>query len=270
MERIKDAIERAKAERGIPSVELWSAKGEKNSDLEQIEYRHTEVVKLDPAHLERNRIVSFDPADARGAVFDLLRTQVVRKMREHGWKTLAVVSPTAQCGKTVVAINLAAGLAQQATQTVLLADFDVRRPKVAEYLGLKARPSLLDVAEGRVELSSALVNPGMPRLVLLANATPIPKASEFLTSARIRALVTDLKARYESRIIVFDLPPLLPTDDAISFLSQVDCVLFVVTQGHSTESDVKESLRLLKPFNLLGTVLNKSDSATKAYGKYGG
>lgn len=139
MERIKDAIERAKAEHGIPTAELWSTKGQKVGDIEEIEYRQTRVVKLEASHLERYRIVTFDPTDSRGAVFDLLRTQVVRSMREHGWKTLAIVSPTAECGKTFVAINLAASLAQQSSQTVLLADFDLRRPKIAEYLGLKCR-----------------------------------------------------------------------------------------------------------------------------------
>lgn len=266
MERIKEAIERAKAEHGIPSAELWSTKGGKAGDLEQIEYRHTRVVKLDADHLERSRIVSFDPSDSRGAVFDLLRTQVVRNMREHGWRSLAVVSPTERCGKTVVAINLAASIAQQASQTVLLADFDLRRPKVAEYLGIKCRHSLLDIAEQRVELTSVLVNPSIPRLVILPAGSPVSKAAEFLTSARAKALVSDLKAHYESRLVLFDLPPLLPTDDAISFLSQVDCVLLVVTQGYSTESDVKESMRLLQPFHLVGTVLNKSDSVATKYG----
>jgi hypothetical protein len=267
MDRIKGAIERAKAEQGGPSATMGWAPRPLADDLEQIEYRQTRVVRLDPEQLERHRIVSFDPTDSRCAVFDLLRTQVARSMREHGWRSLAVVSPTERCGKTFVAINLAASLAQQASQTVLLADFDLRRPKIAEYLGLKCQHSLVELAERRAELSSALVNPGIPRLVILPNSAPVSRAAEFLTSTKARSLVSDLKAHYESRVVLFDLPPLLPNDDAISFLSQVDCVLLVVTQGLSTESDVKESLRLLKPFHLLGTVLNKSDSTTKKYGK---
>ena len=279
MERIKEAIQRAKAERGsqtlmppgadeaqaLPSV---VAVPNPASDLERIEYRDTRIVQLDPEHLERNRIVAYDPNDSRAAVFDLLRTQVVQGMRSHGWRSLGVVSPTPACGKTLVAINLAMSLAQQASQTVLLADFDLRRPKLAEYLGLTGRHSLVDVIEGRVPLASALVNPGLPRLVVLPNHQAVTKSATVLSSPRTKALVSELKDRYESRFVVFDLPPLLPTDDAIAFMAQIDCVLLVVTQGHSTESDVKESLRLLQPFHLLGTVLNKSDSGPKKYGKY--
>jgi Mrp family chromosome partitioning ATPase len=112
------------------------------------------------------------------------------------------------------------------------------------------------------------VNPGLPRLVVLPNHQAVTKSATVLSSPRTKALVSELKDRYESRFVVFDLPPLLPTDDAIAFMAQIDCVLLVVTQGHSTESDVKESLRLLQPFHLLGTVLNKSDSGPKKYGKY--
>lgn len=268
MERIKEAIERAKAERETQPETVWRSKGIRANDLEQIEYRRTRVLKLDAEHLERHRIVSFDPTDSRGAAFDLLRAQVVRKMREHGWRSLAVVSPTAECGKTFVAINLAVSLAQQASQTVLLADFDLRRPRIAEYLGLKCRHSLLDIAERRLELADVLVNPGIPRLVVLPSGAPVSKAAELLTSARGKALVSDLKGYYESRLVLFDLAPLLPNDDAISFLSEVDCVLLVVTQGYSKESEVKESLHLLQPFQLLGTVLNKSESPNKKYGYY--
>ena len=151
---------------------------------------------------------------------------------------------------------------------MLLADFDLRRPHIGECLGLESQYSLLDVIEGRVSLSAALVNPGVSRLVVLPNRKAVARSAELLSSMRTKALVADLKDRYESRFIVFDLSPLMPTDDALAFMSQIDCVLLVVTQGYSTVSDVKESLRLLQPYRLLGTVLNKSDSALNKYGRY--
>ena len=78
-------------------------------------------------------------------------------------------------------------------------------------------------------------------------------------------LVKDLKSKYKSRIIIFDLPPLLNIDDAMVFLPNVDSTLLVVENGKNTESDVRNSMRLLEGTNLIGTVLNKADEEIRDY-----
>ena len=78
-------------------------------------------------------------------------------------------------------------------------------------------------------------------------------------------LVSDLKSKYQSRIIVFDMPPLLDTADSIIFLPHVDSTLMVVGNGESTESEIMESMRLLESTNLIGTVLNKADEDVRNY-----
>jgi hypothetical protein len=82
-------------------------------------------------------------------------------MEEHGWRTLAIVSPVPECGKTVVAINLAISIAHHTDKTAMLVDFDLRKPKIGEYLGLPAGKSLNEVLEGDADVSEAFVNPGM-------------------------------------------------------------------------------------------------------------
>lgn len=272
MERIKSAIEKARESASDAAAQVdkphrgVAAPGNPPvADLEQIEYRNTRVVEIDSAILEDHRIIAHNKNDPRSGAFDLLRTQVVRKLRDRGWKTMAVTSPTPGCGKTLVAINLAMSVAQQTDQTVLLADFDLRRPKIADYLGLPAGPSLVDYVRGQVEIEEILVNPGIPRLVLLPNAEAVTNATELLTAPRVKQLVVDLKSRYESRIVIFDLPPLLASDDAIAFLPEVDCGLLVAANGHTTKSEIEESQRLLKTVELLGTVLNKSETRTRPY-----
>jgi hypothetical protein len=269
MERIKEAIQKAKSQTPPPAAPPPAQRETVRvapSELDQIVYRETRVVALDPNHLEANRIVALDKNDVRVAPFDLLRTQVVRKLRENHWSTLAVTSPDAGCGKTVVAINLAISLAQQTDQTVLLADFDLRRPKVAAYLGLSRGPSLLDYLEGREPLSGVLVNPGIPRLVVLPNDRAIANAAETLTAAKVKALVEDLKERYASRLVIFDLPPLLATDDTLGFLPSVDAVLLVVGNHQTTKSEIEQSQHLLRSANLMGVVLNRAE--VKRHGYY--
>jgi protein-tyrosine kinase len=267
MEKIKQAIEKARQQHNeapqltrpaAPTPALTSAIGD-------INYRLTRVVKLDPLHLEKHRIVAQTKSNLISVSFDLLRTQVLQKMEEHGWRTLAIVSPVPECGKTVVAINLAISVAHHTQKTAMLVDFDLRKPKIAEYLGLPDGPSLNEVLEGKADVGEAFVNPGMPKLVVMPVAKPIKKSAEIMASDRVKQLIRDLRERYKERIVIFDLPPLLSVDDAIAVLPQIDCVLMVVGNGMVTNLELDESLRHLHSTNLLGVILNKAEVQQQNY-----
>lgn len=273
MEKIKDALKKAKAlDRGLGTV---SSKLEnkssgnvavKNIDgLNSIVYKQTTVVNLDPATLENYRIVAQNKHDPTSWVFDSLRTRVIQKMEENNWRTIAIVSPTPEAGKTVVAINLAISIAQQPKKTAMLVDFDLRKPRVAKYLGIKSKKSINDLIAGNAELEEIIVNPGMPRLTIVPTNKSVTLSSETLSSNRIQQLIIELKERYDSRIVIFDLPPLLNVDDAMVLLPQVDCILLVVGDGQHTESEVEETMRLLSKSNILGVVMNRAEVEARTY-----
>lgn len=271
MERIKEAIEKAKNQRGLPNEP--SRRPELRVAVEQpvdrgplpeldadIQYRQTPVVQLDPTHLQNNRIVAHQKLHPVSWAFDLLRTQVLQKMDENGWRTLAVTSPTMESGKTLVAINLAIGIAQQTNRTSLLVDFDLRRPRVASSLGLQRDVSLNQVLAGSARVEEAMVNPGIPRFVVLPTQRPMPSSAEVLGSSKVAALMSELREHYSDRIVVVDLPPVLAADDVLAVLPRVDCVLMVVGNGSSTRSEIEESMNRLSKFHLVGVVLNKDDA----------
>ncbi len=268
MERIKEAISKArKSQKKSPGSDQRKRALEDNIDesSDTIVYSDTRSVPLDPHHMEANRIITFDSEDPDAVSFDILRTQILSKMKENDWKTVAITSPTPDCGKTVVSLNLALSIAKQTDKTALIVDFDLRKPRVGNYLGLPQEHSLYEYLENQAELKDMLVNPGLPRLVVLPNFTPIKNSAETLTSRKVKSLVQDLKDRYESRIVIFDLPPLMAGDDAIAFLPQVDCVLLVVASGDTTPAEVKESRRQLQSSNMLGVVLNKASEKRTPY-----
>ncbi|MZR29714.1 CpsD/CapB family tyrosine-protein kinase [Sneathiella litorea] len=269
MERIKEAIAKAKEKQSgsFPVRGKAASKVARNAEIidRPIVYDQTRVIDLDITHLEANRIITLDSEDPNSISFDILRTQVLAKMEANNWRTLAITSPTPACGKTVVAINLALSIAKQTDYTALLVDFDLRRPQVASYLGLPIENSFADYLDGKIEFNDALVNPGIPRFVVLPNRRPVKNSTEILTSPKVKSMVVDLRDRYEKRICIFDLPPLKATDDAIAFLPQVDCVLMVVASGETKPSEVKECRRQLQSSNLLGVVLNKSQEVEKTY-----
>ena len=285
MERIKLAIEKAKAaevDSVRPDVPLLrkvsnreTAAGEAEAagvheevpgDLSSMQYSQTAVVSLDPEHLERHRIISHQKTHPASWAFDVLRTQLLQKMDENGWRTLAITSPSVESGKSVVAINLAMSIAQQTNRTALLVDFDLRRPSVARYLGLNRSLSLNDYLDGRVSIAEALVNPGVERFVVLPTNRPVTGASEMLSSAKMGNLIRDLRERYSDRIVIFDLPPVLAADDVMTVVPRMDCVLMVVGSGASTQNEVEEAMNRLSKANLLGVVLNKDEApAQNAY-----
>lgn len=270
MERIKTAIEKARKQGARPTAEpirsvIASSQLVNAVEEAEINYVQTEIVALDHAHLERHRIVAYNKNNPNSWMFDILRTQVLQKMDENGWRTLAITSPSPEAGKTVVAINLAMSIAHQTQRTAMLVDFDLRRPKVKNYLGLQRQKSLNDVLAGEAEIHEALVNPEISRLVVLPTNKPVASSSEVLSSNKVANIITDLRERYHERIVIFDLPPILAADDAIAVLPKIDCVLMVIGNGMSNKREIEDSMRHLPDANLLGVILNKSELPARKY-----
>lgn len=230
------------------------------NSLSGVQYVQTRTVELNQAVLTQHRIIAGNKREPVSRLFDLLRTQVLQKMESNGWRTLAIVSPTPEAGKTFVAINLSISIAQQAHKSALLVDLDLRRPKVATYLGLPVSKSLRDYLDGTASLAQILVNPSIPRLVIAPLLKAIANSAEVLSSKRIQLLLSDLRDRYESRIVVLDMPSILVADDAMVILPHVDCVLLVLGDGRHSEAEIEETLRLIPNKNILGTVLNRVDA----------
>lgn len=281
MERIKLAIEKAKAEGGqdvrATVIQLPDAGRAPPSDAAapmaaalsgpvNVRRERTAVVELDVMHLERNRVVAHQKTHAASWTFDVLRTQVLQKMDEHGWRTLAITSPSTESGKTLVSINLALSIAQQSQRTALLVDFDLRRPSVARMLGLNQPVSLNEVLSGDADVSQAMVSPGIEHLAVLPTNRPMSHTSELLSSAGVSNLIGELRQRYDDRIVVFDLPPVLAADDVMAVLPHIDCVLMIVGSGVSAKAEIDEAMTRVARANLIGVVLNKDTApAQQAY-----
>ena len=266
MENIRQAIERAKErpeQRSrigfeIPRQQLSHGFGKEPTEVE-----------LDSAHLQSQRMVAHDGKDTCSRPFDMLRTEVLRSMDLKGWRTLAVTSPTPGCGKSLTAINLALSMARQPERQVLLVDLDLRKPQVAGYLGLKCLHGLLGVLEGSATLADTIVRAriGNSRLEVLPTA-PTSNASDLIGSSAMAALLDDVSGHGQSRIVIFDLPPLLTGHDVISILPHVDCALLVAAVGTSTVAEIKECNKYLHATEVVRFVLNKVPQASTRYGYY--
>ncbi|MGH8608934.1 MAG: exopolysaccharide biosynthesis protein, partial [Gammaproteobacteria bacterium] len=72
-------------------------------------------------------------------------------------------------------------------------------------------------------------------------------------------LVRKLKERYPSRLVLFDLPPMLAGDDVLAFSPNLDAILMVIKDGATRKKELAKAMELLKDANILGTVLNDAN-----------
>jgi Mrp family chromosome partitioning ATPase len=238
---------------GIPPASLSLAIG-------PIEYTQTKQVEVNREFLRRQRVIAgLEPTSYTDA-FKVLRTRVLQRMREKGWRTLGVTSPNAGAGTTLVAINLALSLALEVTQTVLLVDVNLRDPGIHDYFGLTPGFGLGDHLLDQVPIERILLHPrGIERFVLLPGNRPLPGSAELLSSPRTAELVSELKHRYTDRLVVFDLPP-LQTADTLAFAPLLDCLLLVAGAGRTGRNELAQALEHLRGIPILGTVLNDAES----------
>jgi len=268
MDRIQKALEKAKAKHlASPSNNTVIRTKLKKAPIDDplvtpidnISYTQTKVVEVSRDTLEDNRVVAGMYNNPQSAVFRMLRTQVLQKMRANDWQTIAITSPTAGEGKSLISSNLAVAIAMELNQTVLLVDMDLRNPSINKYFSLNAEYGLKDYLEKDITLSDVLINPSIKRMVILPGKDRAEDSAELLSSPKMARLVSDIKQQYDSRMIIFDVPPILQTDDVLLSSHYFDCTLLVIEDGKNSEGDIKKSMQMLTNHNLLGTVLNKSE-----------
>src|SRR5262245_5899760 len=260
MEQLHEALQRFKQQAGNASSPRGAASPVLSKVPPPIEYSRTRVIECPEELLRRQRIVAAFEQGPFVEGYKLLRTQVLHRLRENGWNVLGVTSPNEREGKTLTAVNLGVSLAMETNQTVLLVDADLRKPSVHRLFGIDQPKGLADVLLDEEPLEDTLIHPGIGRLVLLPGGRAVPRSTEALTSPRMTALVDELKHRYQSRILVFDLPPVLTSADVLAFGPFLDALLLVTSEGMTRRHDVEESIvRLKGAVPILGTVLNQAD-----------
>jgi protein-tyrosine kinase len=234
----------------------------------KIVYSRTRTVALYPGWLKQNRVLTGEATDEATRAYKVLRTQVSQRMRQHGWKTLGITSPGHGEGKTLTAINLSISLALEPNHTVLLVDANLRQPSVHTYFGIDVESGLREHLLDGMAVEDILVHPQIQRLVLLPGSKPINGSSEMLASPDMLDLVQQLKKRYPTRFVIFDLPPVLVSDDVQALAPYLDAMLLVVEEGKTERGQLARAAELLQVTNqnLIGTVLNKSAENSSMYG----
>jgi len=227
-------------------------------------------VQLSLDHLAGNGLFPVTSDDPAVAAFDQLRSHLLHGLGQKGWHRVAVTSPTHGCGKSFVATNLALSLARRPASRNVLIDLDLRRPRLADLLGIADAAPLEEFLTGEQPLEGVFRRFGRT-LALGLNGRPVEMASELLHSHETAEALAALQEQLDPEVILCDLPPALGTDDVLALTASLDAVLLVTDGTRTTPDEIRACERQFDGrLPLLGVVLNRAqDRASRryAYGK---
>jgi protein-tyrosine kinase len=276
MSRVHDALRRAGNE-GIPLEEMV-ADAPPSASLRGAEAPTPPPgLSIGPSLLQEVTVVPFTPApeshlldlntshETPAEEFRTLRTRLNHLQTLQILHTVVVTSPSPAEGKTFTAINLALAEAQLAESSVLLADFDLRRPIVHTLFQVDRAPGLSDYLEGKCTFAQALRRVEGMNLYLLPAGSPVKNPLELLNMRQCKALFDELPRVFQWAI--FDTPPLLFSADANLLSTLANGTILVVKIGSTTFDNVTRAMQSLCENNVLGIVANGA-RASELYSKY--
>lgn len=221
------------------------------------------------ARMRQEELLAPQVLDQRGLIHatmdDSRQMNLVRELRTNVLTRSAVSNPilmvtgvSSGCGASYLARNLAASIALDEDRTALLMECDLRDPKLAEQFDIPGEaPGLLDLFGGGIEdLSSIIHSTGVERLRLIPVGQGGLRGPEHFASVRMRALVKEIRNRYEDRYIVIDAPPVLGAPDARILSEYADLIILVVGEGRHRPEMIRRAADMLPRERFAGVAFN--------------
>lgn len=232
--------------------------------------------------ISRNGHRALAPEDLEA--FRILRKNLEFLDIDSPLKTIAITSALPEEGKSTVAASLAAACAQGGRNT-LLVECDLRRPSLADRLGLKRSPGLTDYLAGHAgpqdvlqavpvagetaggERAAAAVSTP-EELVCITAGEPAPRPGDILGSERFRDFVAQVREAYD--VVVLDTSPLLSVSDTLELLPHVDGVVLCIRAARTSRDEAKAAKAVLdhlpkRPTGLVVTGIKPGDEADYGY-----
>jgi len=185
-----------------------------------------------------------------------LRTMLNFAMKDAADNVVVITGPAPGIGKSFVAANFAALMAQSGAR-VLLVDGDLRKGNLHHYFGLKSRRNGFgDVLTKRATLGAVIQKTAIPDLDLLTTGLLPPNPSELLMSEQFQKFLTAARGAYQ--FVVLDAPPVLAVTDATIMGTKAGTVLLVAKFGRHPIDEIRACQKVLDTagVRILGCVFN--------------
>ena len=210
-------------------------------------------------------VVSF-PRSPAAEAFRSLRTNLDYIAVDKPLKSILISSSGASEGKTTVAANLAAIIAQSGKRVVLL-DADLRRPRLHHEFGLINRVGLSDIFLEKTPLKNAIQVWDDPYLSVITSGGIPPNPAELLASEKMRKILDELESMFD--FVVVDSTPTIVTDSQL-IAARVGGVLLVLSPGATPAEAARTTVEQYRRVGarLLGIVMNNVQDNQSYYNGY--
>lgn len=191
--------------------------------------------------------------------------RIEKQMEQEHKQVLLVSSTLPQEGKSMTAVNLALAFMQHEKKTVLI-DGDLRKPSVAEMLGMEEQKGLAEYLKGNAKVKEVLQKKG--DLTVIQGGKVHGNISSLMDESRMEELMTFLKSEFD--YVIIDTPPAYLFSDAAILAGYADCVLYVVRHDMAEIPQIEKGMEsFIQEDKLLGYLINRSQKGFASYGKYG-
>jgi capsular exopolysaccharide synthesis family protein len=265
MSRVFDALRRAESESGkkVPEIadSFFDSHAVPREDLKV----STENIQI---AAEDRIFVHTSPHGMGGERFRQLKSHLLELRSAGTLRTILVASPSAQDGKSTVALNLATVLSEKGKSRVLLLEADLRRPSIATKLRLKPGPGLTNYLSGKCSAMAAMRKIDPLEIYVLCAGEASDAPLELLQSSRYSDLLVSLATQFDW--IIIDAPPVVPVPDTMVLRKLVDATLLVARAGQTTGESLDDTIKQFQGSPVLGILLNCAEKLDGRYSKYYG
>jgi len=269
MGKIFDALEKADSKNA--SVASVSVKAHKSYRAKKTTKNVVSLVNSNRNshghHLDETLITFHAPQSIEAELFKVLRTNILFPTDGQPPKTILITSALPGDGKSFVTSNLGIGIARGIEEHVLLIDGDIRRPSIHRRFGFDHVNGLSDYLVEGDDIAPILLKTPIDKLTILPAGDPPSNPTELMSSKKMKALVEEVKSRYDDRYILIDSPPPSMASETNAIAQYVDAIIIVACAGKTPRDAIEETIDKIGREKLIGMVLNQADrSSTKYYG----
>ncbi len=187
-------------------------------------------------------LTDIDPYSPRSEAFRVLRTNLQFIDADSSSKVYVVTSALPGEGKSSTTLNLALALIESGVRVVVV-EADLRRPRIAEKLGLVGAVGLTTLLVGRSTLEQVLQKTSHEHLSIVTSGKTPPNPAELLQTRAMSNVIAQLREQFD--VVLIDAPPLLPVTDAALIASKVDGAILVVRHGETTHDQLRGAVERL-------------------------
>lgn len=196
--------------------------------------------------------------------FRTIRTSLLFSSPDRPLRTLAITSPYAAEGKTLIACNLAITIAQSGARVVLV-DADMRKPRLHQVFKKTQTHGLSHALTNSTDPVEFVTKTHIENLSVLFCGPIPPTPSEMIGSQKMRQLIAGLREHFD--YVIFDSPPFMAVTDPVVLATLADGVI-IVTRYNKTPREVLthgKNKFLEVQAKIVGVIINAVDRDEERY-----